>query len=99
MVVANVLTQDTFRVRVVEDDEVVEAISPEGPDHPFAERVRLRGSRRRDQASGAEAFHPTPELHAVDRIAVVDEEARRLVIAVAHLSFAKVSSATPILRW
>ena len=84
MVVPNVLAQDALCVEIVEDDEVVEAISPERPDDPFAKRVRLRGSGRRDQASRAEAFHSPSEVGAIDRVAVVNEEPWRMVLAVAH---------------
>ena len=84
VVVANILAQDTLGVAVVENENVVEAISTEGSDHPFAKGVRLWGSRRRDQGSRAEALHPAAEPRPIDGVTVADEEARRLVIAVAH---------------
>ncbi len=84
VVVTNVFAQDAFRVAVVEHDDVVETVSSKSPDHPFAKRVRLRRPRRRDETPRAEALQPATQPGAVDRVAIVDEEARCLVVAVAH---------------
>jgi hypothetical protein len=72
VVVADELAQDAFGVPLVADDNVVEAFPPKGADHSFAKRVRLGRSRRREQALGAETFHPLAEPRAVDRVAIAD---------------------------
>jgi hypothetical protein len=41
VVIANVLTQNAFGVAIVEHDHVVEAISSQVSDHPFAKRIRV----------------------------------------------------------
>jgi len=84
MVVTDVLAQDALCVSLIHDDHVVEAFPPKGSDHSFAIRIGLRCSRRRGETPRAEALHPAPEPGAVDRVAIVDEEARCLVVAVAH---------------
>jgi hypothetical protein len=68
----------------VNDDQVVEAVLPEGSDHSFAERVGLRRSRRRGATPRAEALHPAPEPDATERVAIIDEETQCLVVTVAH---------------
>lgn len=59
---------------IIEHDRIVQAISPEGPDHPFAEPVRLRCSRRCDQTSGAEALDPVTRLEMRTRCASLEDD-------------------------
>jgi hypothetical protein len=83
VVVADVFSKNAFGVALVADDDVVETLSTERADHPFAVRVCLGRSRWRHQARGAEALHPLAEPRAVDRIAIVDQETGRFIVAVA----------------
>jgi hypothetical protein len=99
MVVANVLAQEAFCVPLVHNDHVVEALPPEGPDHSFAIRVGLRCSRRCGETPRAEALHPAPEPGAVKRVAIVDEEARCLVVAVAHCFEPREPEKIPAISW
>jgi hypothetical protein len=46
MIVLEVLAQDGPQVLVSEDDDVVEAFPPKGPDHALAVRILPRGPRR-----------------------------------------------------
>ena len=46
MVVAEIAVEDVLKVDLVADDHGVEAISAEGSDHTFTERVGGRGSGR-----------------------------------------------------
>jgi hypothetical protein len=46
MIVLEVLAQDGPQVLLSEDDDVVEAFPPKGPDHALAVRILPRGPRR-----------------------------------------------------
>src|SRR5450631_2019265 len=79
VVVRNVVVEDALGVVLVPDDDVVEAVPAERTDHALAERVGLGCARRRGEESGAESADAAAKVGAVDRVAVVDEEARNLM--------------------
>ena len=79
VVVRNVVVEDALGVVLVPDDDVVEAVPAERTDHALAERVGLGCARRRGEESGAESADAAAKVGALDRVAVVDEEARNLM--------------------
>jgi hypothetical protein len=74
-----VVEENPLGVVLVLDDDVVEAVAAEGADHPLAERVGLWRARRLGEESGAESADAAAKVGAVDRVTVVDEEARDLL--------------------
>jgi hypothetical protein len=53
---ASVFAKDSLKMSVVERHEKVEALAPDGPDHPFAIRIRFGSSHRRFQDPNAETL-------------------------------------------
>jgi hypothetical protein len=76
-----VLAEDALGMSLVPDDDVVEAVPAEGSNRPFAEGVGFGRSGRRDEEAGPEPLNTPAEVGAVDRVPVMDEEARTLAIA------------------
>jgi hypothetical protein len=64
-------------VRLVDDDQVVDALPAQGPDQPFGDGVRARRPDRREQGLDAETARPRHDVAAVDRVAVAHQVARR----------------------
>src|SRR5262249_16440498 len=61
VVVRGVLGQDRAQVPLVERDEVVQALSSEGADHPFGHRVGPGRPHRREHRLDAQPARPLPE--------------------------------------
>jgi hypothetical protein len=78
VVVGYVVVEKPLGVVLVLDDDVVEAVSSERADHTLAEGVGLGRPRRCGEKSGAEPANAAAKVGAVDRVTVVDEEARNL---------------------
>ena len=66
VVVFEVLRQNALQMRLVEHDEMVEALSADGPDQPFHERI-LSGT-----PVGGEHLVDAHVLHAISKRRVVD---------------------------
>jgi len=49
IVVTGVAANDEFEVRIVDDQDVIEALAAHGPHEPFGERIRVRGSYPRSE--------------------------------------------------
>jgi hypothetical protein len=75
VVVADELVQDGTQVGLVDDDQMVETLAPQGPHDPFGDRVRPRRSDRRQHSVDAEAPGPLHEVAPVDRVAVPQQVA------------------------
>ena len=79
MVVADVAMEHPLGVALIADDDVIEAVAAERPDHAFREGVRLRCPRRSGEQAGAKPPNSCAERRVVDGVAVVDEEARDMI--------------------
>src|SRR5450631_496598 len=82
MIVGQVVAENPFRMRLVLDDDVVEAVPAEGADDSLAEGICLGRARRCGEEPGAESTDTAAEVGAVDGVSVVDEKARD-VLAIA----------------
>ncbi len=80
VVVAEVAAQTLSQVSLVEDDDVVEDLAADAANHAFDEGVLPRRARRGENLGDADPFHASPELVAVDAIAIAEEVAGRRVI-------------------
>ncbi len=80
VVVAEVAAQTLSQVSLVEDDYVVEDLAADGANHALDEGVLPRRARRGENLGDADPFHPSPELVALDAIAIAEEVVGRRVI-------------------
>jgi hypothetical protein len=76
VVVALELAEDRPEVRLVQNDQVVEALAAQRADESFGDRVRPRRPHRREHGRDAQPPRPEHELAPVDRVAVPHEVAR-----------------------
>ena len=76
VVIGDALAPEGTQVPLVEDNDVVEALAPQGSDHPLGHRVRARGSDRSKQGCGPEHLGTPGKLRAVDAVTVPDKIAR-----------------------
>jgi hypothetical protein len=76
MIVVDVLSQDAPHVRLVEDDHVVETLTPNAPDHPFDVRILPWRARRRPNLVDAEAIDAPAEVRTIDSISVPQQVTR-----------------------
>ncbi len=72
MIVREVLRQDPSEVRLVQNDDVVEALPANGSDQPLDVRILPRRLRGDEHLVDAHPLHPMLEAQAVDRVAVTD---------------------------
>ena len=56
IVMASVFAKDSLKMAFVEWNEKVEALAADGPDQPFAIRIRFGSSHRRFQGPDAETL-------------------------------------------
>ena len=73
VVVRHELPEDRSQVLVVDDDQVVQALAPEGADDPFRNRVRSWRADRCQERLDAEALCSSAELPAVAGVAVAKQ--------------------------
>ena len=76
VVVGDKLAQNHAQVRLVQDDEVVEALAPQRPNHPLRHSVRAWGPDRRQQCLGSERLSPPGERRPISAVAISDEVLR-----------------------
>ena len=80
MVVIEVFGQETLKVALVEHDDMVEALSTDGPYEPLHVRILPGRSRCTLQFLGSRALHGSLELGtSVDAVPVADQVLRRCV--------------------
>src|SRR5712692_9835426 len=70
------LPEHSYQVALVEDNDVVQAFSPQGPRQSLRDRVGLRRPIRSPDPNHAKSGEPGVEVFAVDVVAVVDQVAR-----------------------
>ena len=66
----DVLGQEGVEVAVIQRADVVEALAPEGSDHPFGDGIRRRGSHRSEHGVNTEGFGPGAAVTAVDAVTI-----------------------------
>src|SRR5579862_9485278 len=60
-------------------DQEIETLSPNGPDQPFTECIRLRRSDRRFQCSYTESLQLGIQGRRKNRVPIVNDEAVRMI--------------------
>ena len=75
VVVADILPQQCDEVPLVEHDEMVEAVSPQGPNNSLRDGIRARSPNRAEERRYTETFGAVDEIAAIDTITVTDQEA------------------------
>jgi hypothetical protein len=80
VMVLEVLAQDAPQVLLSENDDVVEAVPPKGPDHALAVRILPRRPRRGEDLLDPHRTHSTNEVRAIDLVSVPDDVPRRRVV-------------------
>ena len=60
-------------------DHPIQALTPEGPNQPFAERICLRAAHRRFDDLKAHACYRRIELGGEDRVAVMQDKLVRVI--------------------
>ncbi len=80
MIVREVARENSSQVGFVEHDDMVDALSADTADQAFNVRILPWRSWRRDDFFDAHVHDALAEVHAVDPVAVSEQEARRFVI-------------------
>ena len=80
VIVLEVLPQDAPQVLLSDDDDVVEAFPPKGPDHALAVRILPRGPRRGEDLLNSHRTHSTNEVRAIDLVSAPNDVLRRRVV-------------------
>ena len=75
-----VLRQDPVKMTLPQDDEVVQAVSPQRPDNPFADGVHHRRFSGGDDLFDIHHTSAPLESPLKPRVAIVNEKSRRGVI-------------------
>ena len=79
MIVVDVLSQDAPHVRLVEDDDMVETLAANAPDHPFDVRILPWRVRRRPNVVDAETIDAPAEVRTIDSIPVSQHVTRNRI--------------------
>jgi hypothetical protein len=77
MVVSEVAGQDAAEVSLVENEHVIQTLTPDRADEPLHERVLPWAVRRRENLLDPHALHAMPKWLTVDAVAVAKEVGRR----------------------
>ena len=73
VIVHEVRRQDSSKVTLAENDDMVQALAPDGADESLHERILPRALWGGENFSDADALHPLSEGVTVDCIAVAEE--------------------------
>ncbi len=73
VIVLEVSPEDAPQVLLSEDDDVVQAFPPKGPNHALAVRTLPRGTRRGEDLFDSNRTHATNEGRAIDLVSVADD--------------------------
>ena len=79
VVVSHPLPQNESKMPFIQEDQPIQTLSTDGADHSFAERVRLRAPHRRLQYRQARRGDRAIYGRRIDAVAIVNEEALRLI--------------------
>src|SRR6266567_864407 len=75
VVVGHELTQDSHQVLLVQHNEVVETLSPQGANHSLGTSVRTRRTNRRGDGVDTDAPSALAEVATVDYVAITQQMA------------------------
>ena len=78
VVVGDILPQNGTKMPLVDDDQVIQALSAECAYHSFGDGVRLGSSDRGDYGFDAQSSCPWIEAPSIAAIAIADEVLRLL---------------------
>ena len=70
VVVLNELGEDCLEVPLVEDDQMVETLVPQGPNDPLRDRIRAGRPHRAEQGLDTQAPGPLDEVPTIGGIPV-----------------------------
>jgi hypothetical protein len=73
VVVGEIRAQDAAEMGAVQNDDVIEALAPDGADHPFRERVLPGRSGSREHLADPPVSDASREGLAVDRVSIPQE--------------------------
>ena len=79
MVVVEVHGEDAPQVAFVQDNDVIQAVSPDAADHAFDVRILPWAARGGENLVDAHALDAAPKRLAVDRIAIPEQVLRRAI--------------------
>ncbi len=65
---------------LAKDNDMIEAVAPDGADEPLRERILPRRLRRCEDFADSQALHAPPEPLAVHLVAIAEEVGRRGVV-------------------
>src|SRR5882762_8206271 len=80
VIVREVAGQEAAQVPFAKDEDVIQALAPDGADEPLREGVLPWAVRRREDFTDAHALHALPEHVTVDRVAIAEEIGRGGVV-------------------
>jgi hypothetical protein len=80
VLVSDELAKDRSQLRLVQHDQVVETLPPEGPHHALGDGIRLGRHHGSPDPAKPEPSHTRIEVDAVDPIAVMNQKARLLAV-------------------
>src|SRR5467141_823738 len=80
VIVREVAGQEAAQVPFAKDEDVIQALAPDGADEPLREGVLPGAVRRREDFTDAHALHALPEHVTVDRVAIAEEVGRGGVV-------------------
>ena len=80
VVVLEVSLQDASQVLLSEDDDVVQALAPNGADQALTRWIVPRRARRGQDLLDSHRTHATNEGRAIDLVSVSDQRVRRRVL-------------------
>ena len=75
--IADVLDQDLLQMALIEYEQMVEALDPDGSHPTLGDGVRPRRSERRAYLGNTNIAHPTIESCAITAVAVTKKETSR----------------------
>ncbi len=73
IVITKIACQDPFQLTLVQDDDVIQAVAPDAPDHSFRISILPRAPRSRQDLIDIDAFDALTELTPIDTIAIPDQ--------------------------
>jgi len=80
VIVREVRGQDATQVAFAQNDDMIEALTPDRADEPFRKRILPRALRCRDHFTDLHARQALPEDVAIDRVPIAEEVGWRAVV-------------------
>jgi hypothetical protein len=70
VIVVELANQHPFQMAFVQDDDMVQAITPDAADHAFHKRILPRAARRSEYLFDTQAFHAPPKLASIHSVSI-----------------------------